>query len=176
MTGDFSLTGAISLCKPNKRPAVLHILIFRNFLPADLDSLAGLEERAFPVGPYTRGMLRRIFSVPGSFNIIAEDGGKIVAYIIAIPLDGKSADVESIAVDPEYQNSGLGTVLMEKIEATMIERGYRFSILEVRDQNVEAIGFYRKNGYEVVVHLPKYYKEFFRGSRGAYRMKKELLH
>lgn len=149
-------------------------MIFRSFEPEDLDSLTLLEARAFPVGPYTRNMLRRIFGMKGSFSIIAEDQGKIAAYIIVLPLDDTSADIESIAVDPEYQRTGLGSALMDKIEKIMLQRGYSVSILEVRDKNEEALGFYRKHGYEIIAHMPKYYHEVFRGTRGAYRMRKTL--
>ncbi len=148
---------------------------FRSYEPGDLESLAALEKRAFPVGPYTRNMLRRIFQMNGSFGILAEDGTKIVAYIIALPLDEASADVESIAVDPDYQRNGLGSILLEKIEKIMLEKGYSTAILEVRDKNTEALGFYQKHGYEIITHLPRYYTEEFRGTRGAYRMKKKLI-
>lgn len=149
-------------------------MIFRSFLPGDLDALEVLEARSFPVGPYTRNMLRKIFRMKESYSIIADDNGRIAAYIIVLPLDKDSADVESIAVDPDYQKSGLGTILMEKIEKVLVEHEFKVSILEVRDRNTAAINFYKKIGYEVVAHLPTYYHELYSGSRGAYRMRKEL--
>ncbi len=160
--------------KANISQDVYSALIFRSFEPEDLESLARLEERAFPIGPYTKVMLSRIFKMKGSFSIVAEDRGKVVAYVIALPLDESSADIESIAVDPECQKTGLGSILIRRIEGMMVERGYTVSILEVRDKNEEAINFYRKHGYEIIAHMPKYYHEIFRGTRGAYRMKKFL--
>ena len=149
-------------------------LIYRNFVPDDLEAVAELEKSAFPVGPYTKAMLKRIFRMRESFNIIAEEGGKIVGYIIAIPLDGESADIESIAVHPDFQRTGLGTKLMAMMEKEILKRGFSATILEVRDMNTEAISFYKKHGYTIISHMPTYYKEYFRGSRGAYRMIKKV--
>ena len=144
----------------------------RNFVDDDLPAIADLEALAFEVGPYSRRMLKRIFKMKGSFNIIAEEDNKILGYAVAMPLDLFSADIESIAVNPLYHGRGIGTVLIKEIEAEMVRRGYLHSILEVRDRNEEAIGFYKKNGYTNLEYLPEYYSEAFRGSRGAIRMHK----
>ncbi len=149
-------------------------MIFRHFEPGDLDNIVLLEKRAFPIGPYTRSMLKKVFNTRGSFNYVAEENGKILGYIVALPLDDKSADVESIAVDPDLHRSGLGTILLGKIENAMRERSFQYSVLEVRDRNDEAINFYKKNGYVTITHMPTYYTEIFRGSKGAYRMVKKL--
>lgn len=147
----------------------------RSYLSTDLDSIAALELRAFPVGPYTRRMLASVFRNTQSFAFVAIEDGKIVAYAAVLPLDSESADIESIAVDPDYQNRGIGGILLERIEAEMVSRGYRRSILEVRDRNEAAILFYKRHGYEIIEHMPRYYHEIFGGSRGAYRMSKSLL-
>lgn len=149
-------------------------MIFREYEPRDLDSIVELEKRAFPIGPYNRSMLRKIFNTKGSFNFIAEENGKIIGYVIALPLDEKSADIESIAVDPDLHRGGLGSKLIRLIEEGMLKRSFQYSVLEVRDMYEEAINFYRKHGYVAVTHLPSYYTQVFRGSRGAYRMVKKL--
>ena len=156
----------------NISPFSLILLKIRNFMDDDLPGIEELELRAFEIGPYSKRMLKRIFSRKGSFNVLAEEDGKILGYAVAIPLDLFSADIESIAVNPEYHGRGIGTVIIKEIEAEMVRRGYLHSILEVRDRNEEAIGFYRKNGYTPLDYLPAYYREEFRGSRGAIRMHK----
>lgn len=147
---------------------------YRSYSPGDLDSIVVLELRAFPVGPYSRRMLQRLFRMRGSFNLVVEEGGRIIAYIAAIPLGEGSADIESLAVDPDYQRMGIGKALMERIERMMVEHGISTSILEVRDRNSEAISFYQWLGYETIGHMTTYYHEIYRGSRGAYRMRKVL--
>lgn len=146
----------------------------REYQDSDLDQLVKLEKRAFTVGPYSRSMLRRVFRMKDSFNLVAEEDGDIVGYVSAIPIDGETADVESIAVDPDYQGKGVGGKLLVLIEEEMKSRGFRRSILEVRDRNFESIRFYKKHGYEEIGHMETYYSEYFRGSRGAFRMAKLL--
>ena len=150
----------------------LTLLKIRNFVDDDLSAIEELEHKAFQVGPYSRRMLKRIFNKKGSFNVVAEEDGRLVGYAVAMPLDLFSADIESIAVDPDFHGRGIGTLIIREIEAEMIKRGYLHSILEVRDRNDEAIGFYKKNGYTALDYLPTYYTEDFRGSRGAIRMHK----
>ena len=149
-------------------------MLIRSYRESDLDDIVELEKRAFTVGPYTRRMLKRLFRVRNSFNFVAEIDGNVAGYIMALPLGMNSADIESIAVDPEYQGRGIGGILMDRIEDEMRNRSIGLSILEVRDRNYESIEFYRKHGYREFEHLPEYYHEEFRGSRGAYRMIKRL--
>ncbi len=149
-------------------------MIIREYSPLDLNQIVRLEKRAFQVGPYSRSMLKRMFSVKASFSLVADDEGKVVGYVTAIPIGEMTADIESIAVDPDYQGKGVGGMLLNAVEVEIRKRGYMRSILEVRDKNFESIGFYRKHGYIEIEHLDTYYHEFYRGSRGAYRMEKIL--
>lgn len=119
-------------------------------------------------------MLKRMILTEKSFSLVAEEGGRVIGYVAAIPLDDVSADVESIAVHPDHQGKGLGGIMLDRIEDVMRGLGYSKSILEVRDMNFESIKFYKKHGYEEIRHMESYYHEYFRGSRGAYRMAKNL--
>lgn len=149
-------------------------LILREYRSGDLEDIAVLEKRAFTVGPYSRSMLRRLFGTRESFSFVAEEEGRIIGYVSALPLDEFTADVESIAVDPGWQGRGIGGILLEKIEEEMLSRGFTRSILEVRDRNDPTIEFYKKRGYMTVQHMQTYYREYFKGSRGAFRMVKVL--
>lgn len=165
-------------CGANRKIIILYKihpkLIFRSYEAGDLDSVTLLDKKAFPIGPYTRSMMKRVFNTAGSFNIMAVEDGRILGYAVALPLDEKSADIESIAVDPDIQRSGLGSRLIGMIEEKMRELNFQYSVLEVRDMNEEALNFYRKHGYVAISHMPTYYSLLYRGSRGAYRMVKKL--
>lgn len=149
-------------------------LIVRRYMPSDLPQIVELEKRAFPVGPYSKAMLKRMFSVEISFSFVAEANGKVLGYVTAIPIGESIADVESIAVDPGNWGKGIGGKLLDTVEEEMRKRGFVLSILEVRDKNFESMEFYRKHGYVVKEHMETYYHELYRGSRGAYRMEKIL--
>jgi ribosomal protein S18 acetylase RimI-like enzyme len=58
--------------------------------------------------------------------------------------------VASLAVDSSERRRGLGRLLMREAERTARGWGYREIMLEVARENVDAISFYSKLGYQVV--------------------------
>lgn len=148
------------------------MVLLRNFQITDMDELVELEMKVFPEGPYDYDLLHNVFTQKGSVNEIAMQDGKIVGYIVALPLDENVADIESIAVDPDHAREGIGTVLLRSIERKCMALGTKRFILEVREKNEEAIQFYEKLGYKKMEFVKNYYIERYRGSRGAFRMVK----
>jgi ribosomal protein S18 acetylase RimI-like enzyme len=55
---------------------------------------------------------------------------------------------------PGHQRGGLGGRLIGAFEERMREKGARGIHLVTTDQNIKAVPFYRKNGYEIVRELP----------------------
>jgi len=82
--------------------------------------------------------------------------------------------LESIAVVPKYKRSGLGTILMSKMEDICKMEGKKRIVLEVRERNRRAINFYKKLGFKEFRLLENYYILSYRGSRNAIFMVKEL--
>lgn len=74
-------------------------------------------------------------------------------------------EIEYIAVHEDYRNDGIGTKLIKSIE----ENNIKNISLEVCEENLIAINFYKKNGYKVVAKRKNYYKD-----KDAYLMLKEL--
>lgn len=52
--------------------------------------------------------------------------------------------------DHEQRSGGVGTALMEAIEAVAKADGARMVVLETQSCNENAIGFYRKCGFEMI--------------------------
>lgn len=150
------------------------MVLLRNFQVTDLDEISLLEERAFPEAPYEKELLAKVFTSERSINEIAVVENRIAGYVVALVMNDKAADIESIAVDPDLSGMGIGSTLLETIEEKLWIIGIRRIVLEVRDTKTEAIEFYKKHGYKVMEHLKNYYTERYRGSRNAYRMFKIL--
>ena len=146
----------------------------RRFLPGDVDQICDLEKRAFGVGAYSRSMIKKMFGAQGVIDFLAVDGHRILGYVCALPIDESSADIESIAIDPSMHRSGLGTLLYNRVESELLRKEYRVVILEVRENNMQAINFYKKHGFKATEFLQNYYKIPVDGTRNAYRMKKFL--
>ncbi|MCL4438620.1 MAG: ribosomal protein S18-alanine N-acetyltransferase [Thermoplasmataceae archaeon] len=146
----------------------------RKYVPQDLDAIVEIEKKAFPVGPYSRRMLKRVLKEGGSISVVAEVDSVIAGYAVLLPLNEDEADIETIAVLPEFHGKGISDRLMEYLEEEARKRSFSEIILEVREKNLRAISFYRRHGYEVISYIPEFYHEYYEGSRGAFRMSKAL--
>ena len=93
--------------------------------------------------------LRREFDehdAPQTKYIVLTDGEFPVATCRLYPIDEKAAMIGRVVVIPEYRGKGLGTRVMTEAEAWLLELGFSRAVVESRDV---AVGFYRRNGYEV---------------------------
>lgn len=57
-------------------------------------------------------------------------------------------------IKPDYRNLGIGSKMMEKLEADLIEKGYGWAILNVNQDNRQARNLYERLGYQVVADEP----------------------
>lgn len=104
-----------------------------------------------------------------SFN---NDFFKVIVYkeetikgVLVYDLFYDRIEIEYIVVHEDYRNEGIGTKLIKVIE----DNGIKNISLEVSEENLTAINFYKKNGYSVVAKRKNYYKD-----KDAYLMLKEL--
>ncbi len=146
----------------------------RKMRRGDVRKIEELEKEAFTVGPYDYKMLLLSYKMSQGMSIVVEEGDRIIGYGIAIPVDSKDADIESIGIHPHFQGKGIGKLIMQNLEDMMRKRGFEKSILEVREKNIPALRLYKKMGYETSEFIENYYEEFFEGSRNAFRMIKYL--
>ncbi|ARS88718.1 GNAT family N-acetyltransferase [Natrarchaeobaculum aegyptiacum] len=66
----------------------------------------------------------------------------------ALELDVTRGTLSNLYVDPDYRDQGIGTALLEEVEASLAERGVDVVRLEVMAANESARRFYRKRGYD----------------------------
>ena len=62
----------------------------------------------------------------------------------------KIAYITLIAVVPEYQNMGIGKMLLKKCEQIAVNKGFKVVRLEVKKNNTNAIMFYKRNGFNII--------------------------
>lgn len=85
---------------------------------------------------------------PASAILGAWDGD-VLAGSVMVGFDGHRGWVYYLAVAPDRRRAGMGRDLMAAAEAWLRERACPAIRLMVRDDNVEALGFYAAIGYEV---------------------------
>lgn len=69
------------------------------------------------------------------------------------------AHITLLAVDPAYQRQGLGQALLLALLISAWRRGLEWATLEVRISNLQAIGLYRKFGFQDVGRRRAYYQD-----------------
>jgi len=74
-------------------------------------------------------------------------------------------EIEYILVQDEYRKYGIGSKLLKEIEKNNVKN----ITLEVRESNISAIEFYKKNGFKIEAIRKNYY-----GNENGYLMLKEL--
>ena len=65
----------------------------------------------------------------------------------------------SIAIGPNHQSKGIGSVLLKECELEAASRNIEFIKLEVRPDNLSAISFYQRNGYQICGVLENFYED-----------------
>jgi ribosomal protein S18 acetylase RimI-like enzyme len=121
----------------------------RELTPADRDAATGLWEAAGLTRPWNdpTSDFDRALSGTTSAVLGALDAGALVATVM-VGHDGHRGWVYYLAVKLEKRRCGLGRRMMLEAEGWLRERGAVKLQLMVRDGNADALGFYRRIGYE----------------------------
>lgn len=82
-------------------------------------------------------------------NFVVVDSGKIIGTVLAI-FNGRRGWVYHLAVHPDYQNRGLGSLLLRKAEKVLKKAGAKRVLLGVKESNSKALSFYKKYGYKKI--------------------------
>jgi len=92
----------------------------------------------------------------GSFTLVASGAeGEIEGFIVAYA--GKPGHIITIDVVATARRSGVGSQLLCAAEERLRASGSGAIALETAVDNVSALSFYKRHGYNVVKTLPHYY-------------------
>lgn len=120
-----------------------------------LSALAELEILSFSE-PWSRESLR-ILTRDGGFGVVAEIGGRAVAYGgMTFVLDEGS--VTNIATHPDLRGRGIGHAVVRALLAAAKERGIASVFLEVRPSNAPALALYRGEGFDEIGVRKNFYR------------------
>lgn len=138
------------------------LLNFRKAEAKDIASMYEIELLSFR-DPYSLDFILELYASQLYEVFAAEEGSteKIVAYAI-IGLDTrekKALHIVSFAVHPGARRGKIGTKLLDFLVGNYRERGATLFWLEVRESNIAAIEFYRKNGFSEIGRAKNYYGE-----------------
>jgi [ribosomal protein S18]-alanine N-acetyltransferase len=129
---------------------------FRNF---DFERLHKLDQECFPRGiSYSKAELMHYMTRRGAFTLVAEEGERILGFLVAQEDRRSLGHVITIDVHREARRKGIGILLMDEAEKRLRGRGCVGMYLEVAINNHPAIAFYERLGYSVLQTIPHYYQ------------------
>jgi ribosomal-protein-alanine N-acetyltransferase len=123
----------------------------------DIPDLAALEPALFADAWTEQTWWAELAGRPRRSYVVASRDGRVVGYA-GLSCGGEVADVMTIAVAPQAQGRGLGTVLMQWVVETARTAGAEHVMLEVRADNIAAQRLYSTTGFETVSVRRRYYQ------------------
>ena len=130
----------------------------RDYRPQDFDALWRLDQACFAEGiSYPRPELRYYIQRSTTFTLVAEEGAKLLGFIIADRDRRGFGHIITIDVDPGRHRHGVGSALLNATEHRLEESGCKSVLLETAVNNLGALSFYKTHGYSVLKTLPRYY-------------------
>jgi ribosomal protein S18 acetylase RimI-like enzyme len=108
-----------------------------------------------------RVLYEELLAKPDTLLLLASVDDTVIGYGLAhvMPLDDswisdtwitgqRIGEIESLSVLPQYRSSGLGSVLLERLEQHMHDIGVEDLILGALPGNTDAIRLYERRGYQ----------------------------
>jgi ribosomal protein S18 acetylase RimI-like enzyme len=106
-------------------------------------------------------LYRELLAKPDTLLLLAFDGESAVGYGLAhvLPVEdswipdtwqtgARIGEIESLSVLPEYRGSGVGSLLLDRLEIHLRAHGAQDLILGVLPGNADAIRLYERRGYQ----------------------------
>jgi ribosomal protein S18 acetylase RimI-like enzyme len=122
----------------------------RSFVWSDLDAVLEVWRGAAPgvhlgVSDTSEEIRKKVDHDPDLF-LVAEEQGRVVGAVLG-GYDGRRGIVYHLAVRPEARRQGWGAALMAELEARLRTRGCLKYYLLVTPENLQAVEFYRRQGW-----------------------------
>lgn len=115
-----------------------------------------LEKACFS-SPYSLNVLESAYKSSGFYGLAYKDERILGYLLINRVLD--EANIDKIAVTPEFRNRKIASTLIEFAESELKSDGVKSIYLEVSVKNDKAISLYKKHGYIKVYVRKNYYGE-----------------
>ncbi len=137
----------------------------------DLPVFVSLDKALFPYSPWTAGQYKEEFSSATRHFVVAVDEAQNIIGYAGVFAPGESeADVLTVGVVPGHRGKGIAKELMALITNWAKAQGSTAMMLEVKTDNVDAIGLYESIGY-IKLNIRNNY---FGAGLDALVMRKEL--
>jgi ribosomal-protein-alanine N-acetyltransferase len=147
------------------------MIIYRVATTFDLPVFVSLDKELFPYSPWSASQYKEELSAPTRHFVVAVDEEQsIIGYAGVFAPGGAEADVLTVGVVPSQRGKGIARHLMALITHWAGQQGSTAMMLEVKVDNLEAIGLYESLGYSKL----NVRKDYFGAGLDALVMRLEL--
>jgi ribosomal-protein-alanine N-acetyltransferase len=147
------------------------MIAYREANAFDLPVFVSLDMELFPYSPWSASQYKEEFSSPTRHFVVAVDADQnIIGYAGVFAPGAAEADILTVGVVPEHRGKGIAKALMALITNWAIEQGTTAMMLEVKTDNLQAIGLYESLGYSTL----NIRKDYFGAGLDAQVMRLEL--
>ena len=131
-------------------------MIVRKFNPNDLKRVYEIENMSFNQS-YGIKMFQQLYEMGIGF-LVAEEEGYVIGYVLFWLKYENQGHIISIAVDKNYRRLGAGTQLLVKAISILSLLRIETIYLEVNENNVGAVEFYKNFNFKIDRAVPGYYE------------------
>lgn len=125
----------------------------------DIPAVGMLEQKLFPIDAWPLELFFDEFAQTETRQyLIAEVDGELSGYC-GVMVVGRTADIQTIGVLPEYEGRGIGTAMLTSMLKEARRRGAAETLLEVREDNPRARRLYELFGFEHIHTRRRYYRD-----------------
>ena len=147
------------------------MIIYREANAFDLPAFVSLDKELFPYSPWSASQYKEEFSSQTRHFVVAlDDEQNIIGYAGVFAPGQAEADILTVGVVPLHRGKGIAKALMALITDWANSQGSTAMMLEVKIDNLEAIGLYKALGYSTL----NVRKDYFGAGLDAQVMRLEL--
>lgn len=136
-------------------------MLIRNMTSADIPAVVDIERKCFTIPWSLKSFEESIQRGDTIFLVCEESFGvedRILGYM-GMYLSFEEASITNVAVLPEFQNKGYGSMLVETAKAEVKKMCVKKMFLEVRISNQPAISLYKKKGFQEIGIRKRFYEQ-----------------
>ena len=125
-----------------------------------LDELYEIEKQSFKKEAFSKREIAYLLEDYESIGLAARLEGEIAGFVITrieVEKGETFGHIFTLDVSPHHRRKGIAQRLLGELEKMLKQKGVAESRLEVREDNVAAIGLYLKLGYRKVGWQKRYY-------------------
>jgi ribosomal-protein-alanine N-acetyltransferase len=127
---------------------------------ADIEAIAASELNNLGADAWSEGLVAEGVAgrLPTVHYLVAESDALVVGHAVA-SLVAHVGELQRIAVAEPWRRGGVASALLDEVVALAVRSGVDRLLLEVREDNASALGFYAARGFVAVDRRARYYRD-----------------